>query len=338
VAHVVATRSWRSTTPGAIEASLSALWREAAGQDPIARAVMSNLVVYRERTGAATPDLEAFPPGLPLEAVVARHPSRVILLEHERGHADPCAPFAAAVGVATFGAAGGRYGVEQIAVRSNCVEQSLPSIVRRLLKGGVPTSVWWIDDVSRVPPLEALVRMGRQFVYDSRGWHDVRRGVRALAPLLSEPSGVDVADLNWRRLAPLRQALVHAATLGGLEALRLGHVRVTHRPGDAALAWLIVGWLHARLGWGRNVSPDVEEAAEGGEILSMLVGGPAPALTVSLNGHRVLVTHLSGSAGFTVAVPQEGEADAVAAELRNLSHDVCLHDAISALVRTFNAA
>jgi len=31
-----------------------------------------------------------------------------------------------------------------------------------------------------------------------------------------------------------------------------------------------------------------------------------------------------------------GEADAVAAELRNLGHDACLHDALSALAARFS--
>ena len=82
---------------------------------------------------------------------------RVIVLDHERGHAHASGPFAAGVGVAMFGPDQARYGVEQIAVQSDCAEDSLPSIVRRLLRGDVPTSVWWTEDLSRVPPITAIV-------------------------------------------------------------------------------------------------------------------------------------------------------------------------------------
>ena len=42
------------------------------------------------------------------------------------------------------------------------------------------------------------------------------------------------------------------------------------------------------------------------------------------------------AAPFTVGVPGVAEADAVAAELRNLGHDASLHDALSALVARFS--
>src|SRR5438067_7477007 len=57
------------------------------------------------------------------------------------------------------------------------------------------------------------------------------------------------ADVNWRRLAPVRQALVHAAESMQADDLRHADVRIAHRPGETALAWLLGGWLAARLHW-----------------------------------------------------------------------------------------
>jgi hypothetical protein len=42
-----------------------------------------------------------------------------------------------------------------------------------------------------------------------------------------------------------------------------------------------------------------------------------------------------GATSFAVGVPQVSDADAVAAELRNLGHDTCLQDALGALVERF---
>ncbi|HEV8348105.1 MAG TPA: glucose-6-phosphate dehydrogenase assembly protein OpcA [Vicinamibacterales bacterium] len=339
MAQSVVDRAWRATTPDEIEPDLAALWRDIAKERPIARAVMSNLVVVRERAAARADEpltpltIIELARDLPLEDVVARHPSRVILIQHDRSPQTVCAPFAVSVGVMTFGPPEARYGVEEIIVQSACAEQSLPSIVRRLLRGDVPTSVWWTEDVSQTPPLHALVSMARQFVYDSRDWQDTRCGVLALAPLINAGQArLDLADVNWRKLTPLRHALLHAGGAADLDHLRQGHVDIFYRAGDEALAWLAVGWLAARLEWAPETTPRVEETRDDDETLSIAVG---PDLTVALNDHRVLVTRRDAP-GFTVSVPQEDGADAVAAELRNLGHDACLRDALRALVARFS--
>ncbi len=337
MARVVADRTWRQSTPATIEPDLAALWRDLAQADqPIARAVMSNLVVFCGPTDAENADVEAITAALGLDEVVARHPSRLIVLEHEPGRPTPDAPFAAGIGIITFGPPHARYGVELIVVRSACAEASLPSIVRRLVRGDLPTTVWWTEDLSQVPPLAALVTMGRQLLYDSRGWHDIRRGVSALAPLVTGQQ-VDLADLNWRRLSPLREALIHAAGAEGSASRRDVTVRIVHRRGEAALAWLLAGWLLATRDPAAGAAPEIEESQDDDAVLSVVIRHGTGETTATLTSHSVTVAH--GSAPpFVVGVPIEGEGDAVAAELRTLSHDARLDDAINALVRWFASA
>jgi glucose-6-phosphate dehydrogenase assembly protein OpcA len=327
----VTTHVTRSTTTEAIEPDLAALWRDVAHQGPVSRAVMSNLVVFRTPDVAhrAGPD-EAVAAGLALEAVVVRHPSRLIVLEHQHDPSGMRAPFAVTIGVLTFGPEGSRFGIELIAIKSTCAEACLPSIVRQLVRGDVPTSVWWMDDLSRTPPLDAILAMSRQFVYDSRGWRDVRRGMSAAASLLRPNRRLDLADLNWRRLTPVRRALLHACTFTDLDDLRRGHVRVVHRPGDSALAWLCVGWLAKRLGWSRDLMPSVEEDRRSDALLMIDVGEAPARLSAVLDNHHAVVKSGGRLPVLTVPVPRESDASAVAAELRNLSQDICLHDAIEA--------
>jgi glucose-6-phosphate dehydrogenase assembly protein OpcA len=321
----------RPTTTEAIEPDLAALWRNVARHGRVARAVMSNLVVFRKpaadhRGGPA----DAVAAGLALEAVVARHPSRLIVLEHQHDPSAMRAPFAVTIGVLIFGPEGSRFGIELIAIQSICAEACLPSIVRQLVRGDVPTSVWWMDDLSRMPPIDAIIRMGRQFVYDSRGWRDVRRGMSAAASLLRPDRRLDLADLNWRRLAPVRQALLHACTIADLDDLRRGRVRVVHCPEDSALAWLCVGWLAKRLGWSRDLMPSVEEDRRGDALLTIDVGEAPARLTAVLDSHQAVVNSGGHVPLLTVPVPPESDANAVAAELRNLAQDICLHDAVEA--------
>jgi glucose-6-phosphate dehydrogenase assembly protein OpcA len=205
--------------------------------------------------------------------------------------------------------------------------------------GDVPTSVWWTEDLSGTRPLAPLVTMGRQLLFDSRRWRDVRLGVLALAPLLADPFGPDLADLNWRRLLPIRQALVHAAgSSPASQRQNLTSVHIRHGRGEAGLAWLLAGWLdQAKVaGVGRVLSdPPIiveEDAALSDDVLTASFDD---GLHVRLGTHQVSVDDPLGPAPFTVAVPRETEGEAVAAELCVLTHDMSLHQALRALVERF---
>src|SRR4030095_13327952 len=141
-----------------------------------------------------------------------------------------------------------------------CAEVSLPSIVRRFLRGDRPTSLWWTEDLSRDVPSDALVDLARQLIYDSRKWHDLRSGFDVVAALATSQR-VDVADMNWRRLDPLCRALPNA--VDGLQPTTPPRLSIRHRPGEAALGWLLAGWLAARLDPPRNGWPSIEGAPAG---------------------------------------------------------------------------
>jgi glucose-6-phosphate dehydrogenase assembly protein OpcA len=331
----VVTRVSHACSPEAIDDELAGLWRDAGRDGPVARALMANLVVFREKQARERVDLEAPIDDVPIEEVVRRHPSRVIVLMHG-ATGDLRSPFGATISIFLFGQPPLRFGVEQIAVRSACAEASLPSIVRRLALGDVPTSVWWTEDFSHATPLQSLVDMGRQLVYDSRHWRDIRAAVLALAAIASGPNEPDLADLNWRRLAPMRQAITQAlAPSNGAATVKSVRLRIRHRPGDAALAWLLAGWFCSRVGFAADADWPIaiEEARHGDEVLAAALGEDPGDITASMNGHRVLVKFRSRVAPFTVTVPRETDADAIAAELRNLSHDILLRDALLALAR-----
>jgi glucose-6-phosphate dehydrogenase assembly protein OpcA len=330
--HVV-----RASTPESIETDLSTLWRELAREAPTtARAVMSNLVVFREASPAEDADEAPALDAVEVVEVASRHPARVIVLAHARCGPESPPAIVVTVGILTFGAGEARHAVEQIAIRSRCAEASLPSIVRRLTLGDVPTSVWWTGDLSQSPPLTALVTMGRQLVYDSRQWVNVPAGVSRVAGLLDHPHAPDLADLGWRRLMPMRQALGHGLRVSG-ELMHAPTLRasVLHRPGEEALAWLLIGWLSSRLGRPseRELAVTVREQPGGVEAMSVSIdGGEATArLTATMSGHQVAVSSTSDApSSFFVAVPQESDAGGVAAELQTLGRDIALIESIGA--------
>ena len=332
-------RKSRTSTPESIETDLADLWRDLARPDsPIARAVMSNLVVVRDHLDVDGGDMDAMLGGLAIDDVVARHPSRLILLEHDAGRLNPAAPFAAAVGIVVFGAGSARYGIEAIAVRAACGEASLPSIVRRYITGDLPTTVWWTADVATRPPLEALVEIGRQLVYDSRGWRDVRAAIQALAPLVAEHR-IDLADVNWRRLSPVRDVLADMAGTGTLAALFAGaDVRVVHRSDESALGWLLSGWVMAVSGQQAPAALKTEAASSDADdaVLAITIRRDNREVTATLASRRIVIKASDSPAPpLVVGIAAETPGDAIAAELRNLAHDVALRDTIAALVRYF---
>src|ERR1041385_7383672 len=85
MASPVGEATWRASTPDAIEADLAAVWREIAGRaKPVARAVMSNLIVVRDQTVVPS-KTGARSDRYTLDEVSAYHPSRVIVVTHDEG-------------------------------------------------------------------------------------------------------------------------------------------------------------------------------------------------------------------------------------------------------------
>ncbi len=315
----------RVCRPDAIETELKALWDELASDTPLVRPLMSNLVVVRTGPAIEGENVEA-PLPAPLETVVERHPSRVIVLMHRQHPSRAEAPVAAAVAILVFGREPPRIAVEQITIHCVSSEASLPSIVRRLVLGDLPTAVWWTDDLSVRRPLEALVAVGRQFVYDSHQWQDVRTGLATVVGLASARVRPDLADLNWGRLAPLRRAIAHAIDrerpLSGTEA---AGVRVIYASDHAAKGWLLAGWLAARLERLPRGAPSIEvrpaDAGAGPWVSASIdLGGPA-TIVADIDETRAAVGPIGSIPAFSVRVPPDRIGEAVAGELLSLGRD-----------------
>lgn len=312
--------TWRASSPESIEADLAALWREAGRAGPVSRCLMSNLVVV-----SPVREFRA------IEDLARRHPARTLLLSYAPAVEPVSAPAAVRVGLHTFGDERVRYGLEFVAVHTTCADEALASIVRGLTIGSLPTSIWWTGSLGPPQLPAAITGVGRQLVYSSADWTDVESGFRALASLVDREQGPELSDLNWRRIEPLRAALVHAvrsAQPAGTSC-RVTGARVAHASGEAAAAWLAAGWLEARLG----VHPEVVES-EREEVLTVaLTLDTGETISAAMSPSHVRVTNERPP--FTVQVPGETEADAVAAELLALTPDRGLRDALRALDRRF---
>jgi glucose-6-phosphate dehydrogenase assembly protein OpcA len=255
----------RPVNVAAIERELAQLWQEPhadaeASQPTVSRAVMSNLMVF-----CATREEAAALPG-ELAEIVHQHPARVLLLV-----GDPTQPkdeLDAFVSAHCHFSGGGRQvASEQVTLSAmGRATRRLPSAVRSLLLGDLPTAIWWA--AHSAPPLggelfQELSVMVDQVIYESVSWPDPVRGMVATAQWAGERKDKQVADLQWRRLKRWRriisQALAPEVVPDALTTIT--EVYVAHGPHSLPQAWMLVGWLAARLGW-QPASGRVKSGAE----------------------------------------------------------------------------
>jgi glucose-6-phosphate dehydrogenase assembly protein OpcA len=332
---VLAEPSWIPSTPASIEEDLRALWETAARQSPVSRALMSNLIIVTGGAGSAE-DAEAEAERL-LSSVARRHPARVVTFDHRcTSHARE--PQSVRVGLLTIGPPDHRYGIEMITVAVACIDESLPSILRAITRGDVPTTIWLTGDLSVATPAMPLIEISRQMIYDSGRWKDLALGFQCVAGLLEAAHPAAPVDLAWRRLAPLRRAVATA-----LEPLRFSQrprpdqTIITAAAGRESEAWLLWGWLHTKLRWSSSASRAIT-LNDGGEGLEIRFEGSvwsAQILQSSLISTEGLTSSIvvRDTAGRTVAVPPLAEtlAEALGDELTTLAHDLTLERVIRSL-------
>lgn len=143
--------------------------------------------------------------------------------------------------------------------------QAPASIVEPLLISDLPVFMRWRGEPSwDAPELEQLVDITDRLIVDSTEWEDVPGSYPRLAGLFPRCAASDIA---WARTSRWRS---HLATLWpGIAEVQTVRVR-----GTAAQAWLLCGWLRAKLG--RNEIALEHEAAD--RLESVALDGEAVPL------------------------------------------------------------
>ena len=233
-----------------IELALNRLWdtlhAKGETEHAVTRACMSNLII------ACLTEEQARDVGGRIPELVERHPARVFLLT-------ACAPQGNSIEVevsAHCRLSEGRQQLcsEHVDIRFDpAVVNRLGSVLRPLLIGDLPTALWWASN--QPPPLsdglfDTLAEMADQVIYDSVGWPNPAEGVRAMTRWVMGEKR-PVFNLAWRYLKPWRRILAQVldprVAPGALQ--NINSVRIEHGPHALPMAWLLIGWLAARLQW-----------------------------------------------------------------------------------------
>jgi glucose-6-phosphate dehydrogenase assembly protein OpcA len=306
----------RRVEVAAIERELEGLLgpAEAGDEAPITRAAMSNVVVYCED------DAQAGRVRDELSGILERHPSRVLVLVAAAEAVR--AGIEASVWAQCSLAGGGRQICEEhVSVRAAPgAARRLPSAVRPLLIGDLPTGLWW---AAPDPPsaggavFEELADLADQVIYDSVGWQEPQ--LLSALDWLAREREQRVADLAWPRVLPWRRALAETfdpalrpGALAGIE-----RVEIEHGPHALPQAWLLLAWLAHALDW-RPQQGAVEEgvaltwrlasAAGTVEVAVRRAGeGPSALRGVSVASRRAAPTRLRALPGGRLEVEQASE-------------------------------
>jgi glucose-6-phosphate dehydrogenase assembly protein OpcA len=349
-----------------IETALTRFWRypgvpEQGG--PVTRACMANVVIFCRNTDEEQEIVQEIP------AIVAQHPSRVLLLVADaQSQSEDLEAFVSAH--CRFIEGGEQICSEHVTVRAGSVSiRRLPSTVRSLLLGDLATALWWAPP--EAPPLfgtlfNDLAALADQVIYDSVAWTDPLRQLIVTANWVGRGHATIVSDLAWRRPKLWRrliaQSLDPAYAPGALEGIT--EISIEHGPHALTQAWLLVGWLALRLGWhprGGRVAPGPEAhwqfawphgtplvrirrlASGEAEIKTMRVVTRIDDHPVTFHFHAESARRLSvfaegfGDRMLSLTGPVQSRADMVARQLPDLAHDRLFEESV-ALARTMAEA
>ena len=244
----------------AIERDLAALWRESAtGGKSVTRACLWNLVVH-----ASNEEAVARAKAL-VNAIAPACPSRALVLDVRESAAPGERELEAWISANCHIAPGGGKLLcsEEITIAARASGRThVPALVRALLVPDVPAALLWAGPAPRGEDaawLEPLLRGADRLVVDTddpaapvggraAGW---RAGT--WRTLVACARAVQVVDLGWLRLSPFRVLLASCfdPPVGGAVLARTQRASVVVSPRGVATGELLLGWLAARLGWGK---------------------------------------------------------------------------------------
>jgi glucose-6-phosphate dehydrogenase assembly protein OpcA len=341
-----------------IEKELAGLWNSLSQEAPsgytLTRACMSNLVIYCETRKEADAVVNDLP------KILEVHPARILLLIGEaESDEDELKAYLSIYYSLLSGAV--QLCAEQVTVfcRQNAARR-LPSIPRALCMGDLPTALWWAS--SQPPPLAGdifynLAESADQVIFDSIGWKDPVKGVLAVAQWLAGNCNQVIYNLAWRRLKSWRKLISETldprVVPGALSTV--SRLEIEHGPHALPVAWLLVGWLAARLGWqpvdgrllsqtamtwrfacgGNPIDVRVKRRDEGDAWIDQLSwswrGDNGGTVVFSQLGERKLGVRSEAAhvAETVVAMPDLDHAGLLAAQMAHRFHDELFEDVLA---------
>jgi glucose-6-phosphate dehydrogenase assembly protein OpcA len=128
--------------------------------------------------------------------------------------------------------------------------ERIGGLITALMVRDLPKFIWWkaVPD-GNYSLFQRLVAEADTLIVDSSEFRNSESDLLTLCHLLSQ--GINVADLNWSRLAAWQELTAAAFDPPERRAAiwEVDHVTLNYEKGNSTQALMFLGWLASRLGW-----------------------------------------------------------------------------------------
>ncbi len=225
-----------------VELELSKIW-QTYGENAAARATTFNLLVYE-------PENEAGERLVSIDTIANQTPCRVIDLCPISGEDEGITAQVAAycpINKSSSSLVCGEY----ITLRGTKESFSrIHALLTGLVISDLPTFVWWKDSPAPYTKMfERLTNLSDRMIFDSAFFKESEADLLKMQELISNDA--QVADLNWRRLAPWQELTAQAFDSPDRRAgaWKVDRVTIDYEKGNRTQALMFLGWLASRLEW-----------------------------------------------------------------------------------------
>jgi glucose-6-phosphate dehydrogenase assembly protein OpcA len=202
----------------------------------------------RRPKAISKPDLRGFNLS---ESIAAQNPCRVITLCPTFGEDTGVTAQVSAYCPVQKKSSGNLVCCEYISLKgTKAALERVSDLVSSLILPDLPKFVWWKATPSPEQPIfQNLAKSSNCIIVDSSYFSDAEAELKKMQDLIEE--GTYIADLNWHRLAPWQE--LAAAAFDPPERrdslLDIDQISIDYEQGNAAQAWMYLGWFASRLQW-----------------------------------------------------------------------------------------
>lgn len=240
---VVSLQTAKDVSVSQVEQELSKIW-QSYGDHAAARASTFNLIVYEPEDSDNATRMAS------IDAIASQSPCRVISLVPVSGEDEGLSAQVAAycpIQKSRSSLVCGEYitlqGTKDAFNRAN-------SLIADLLIPDLPVFLWWkTSPAPNTRIFEKLVNLSDRIIFDSANFSDPEGDLlKEYAMIKSE---VQIADLNWQRLAPWQELTAQAFDPPDRRAAvwDIDGVTIDYERGNSAQALMFLGWIASRLQW-----------------------------------------------------------------------------------------
>ncbi len=225
-----------------VELELSKIW-QAYGDSAAARATTFNLLVYE-------PENEVGDRLVSIDTIASQTPCRVIDLCPITGEDEGITAQVAAycpIQKSSSSLVCGEYitlrGTKEAFGRVH-------TLLTGLLISDMPVFVWWKDSPApNAKMFERLINLSDRMIFDSAYFSSSEADLLKIQELIE--NDVQIADLNWRRIAPWQELTAQAFDSPDRRAAawQVDRITIDYERGNSTQALMYLGWIASRLNW-----------------------------------------------------------------------------------------